>query len=334
MNSEYRCRQVFLDAHKSAVKNDIHSLASRNNFPDKIIDEIDIIAAELASNHIKHDTINGRMKYGVFGDEKSGIYIEIISEDEGPGIPDYELALEDGYTTSSRSMGVGLGSVRRLSDEFSIKSSISGTIVCIKKYEEKLPSVPEKSLRISVLTRPHPLENVCGDGYYIERFKNGACIAVIDGLGHGIHAREASACAEEYLRHNASAEPIKSLLEGLGEKLKKTRGAVAGIMFINEDKGIMEFGGVGDISVHLYPKEEHISFHSVPGILGMRRREVTIQRHPWVIGKSMAVIHSDGISAKLDLNVCLPEERPERIAHYIMNEYWRKNDDGTVVVVK
>ena len=66
----------------------------------------------------------------------------------------------------------------------------------------------------------------------------------------------------------------------------------------------------------------------------MRVRGVNIQRHPWISGESMAVIHSDGISAKLDLKGCLPEERPERIAHYIMNEYWRKNDDGTVVVVK
>ena len=164
MNSECRCMRIFLDAHKSAVKNDINDLASRHNFPEKTINEIDLIAAELASNHIKHDTINGRIKYGVFGDEKSGIYLEIISEDEGPGIPDYELALEDGYTTSSKSMGVGLGSVRRLSDEFSIKSSISGTVIYTRKYLENMPVIPEKRLMISVLTRPYPLENVCGDG--------------------------------------------------------------------------------------------------------------------------------------------------------------------------
>ncbi|UUX93344.1 ATP-binding protein [Methanoplanus endosymbiosus] len=334
MNSEYSCRRIYLHAHKSAVKNDIHNLASRNNFPDKAMNEIDLIAAELASNHIKHDTINGRIKYGVFTDEKSGTYLEIISEDEGPGIPDYELALEDGYTTSSRSMGVGLGSVRRLSDEFSIKSSVSGTTIAIKKYAEKIPVIPEKKLMISVLTRPHPLENVCGDGYYIERFKNGACIAVIDGLGHGIHAREASACAEEYLRNNASKTSIKLLIDGLGEKLKKTRGAVASIMFINDDRGFMEFGGVGDISVHLYPKEDHISFQSVPGILGMKRREVKVQSYPWVSGRNMAVIHSDGISAKINLDDCMPEEKPDIIAHYIMNKYWRKNDDGTVMVVK
>src|ERR1700743_2973878 len=40
-------------------------------------------------------------------------------EDQGPGIPDIETALKDGYT-SGKGMGLGLGGARRLSNEFSI----------------------------------------------------------------------------------------------------------------------------------------------------------------------------------------------------------------------
>jgi len=334
MNSEYRCKKIFLDFHKSAVKSEIHDLALKCGFPEKIISELDLIAAELASNHIKHNTINGRIKYRICEDEKYGVYFEIISEDDGPEIDDYDKVLKDGYTTASKSMGVGLGSVRRLSDEFRIKSSGSGTIISIKKYAVKKPVIAEKKLMVSVLTRPHPLETVCGDGYYIERCKNGACIAVIDGLGHGVHAREASASAEKYLRQNASKSSVESLLTGLSEALKRTRGAVAGILIIDEDKGEMKFGGVGDISIRLFPKEEHVSFHSVPGILGMAPRKVRVQEDKWVSGKSMAILYSDGISSKFTLSDCMVDERPEKIAHCIMNDFWNKNDDGTVVVVK
>ncbi len=59
--------------------------------------------------------------------------IEIICEDQGPGIPDMELAMSDGYT-SSRGMGMGLPGAKRLMDEFDIHSQqgVGTTITCRK----------------------------------------------------------------------------------------------------------------------------------------------------------------------------------------------------------
>jgi serine/threonine-protein kinase RsbT len=59
--------------------------------------------------------------------------IEIICEDQGPGIPDMDLAMTDGYT-SSRGMGMGLPGAKRLMDEFDIHSQqgIGTTITCRK----------------------------------------------------------------------------------------------------------------------------------------------------------------------------------------------------------
>ncbi|MTV50856.1 hypothetical protein GJ688_18150 [Heliobacillus mobilis] len=48
--------------------------------------------------------------------------IEFIFQDQGPGIPDVELALTVGYT-SGNGMGMGLSGTKRLMDEFDIKSS-------------------------------------------------------------------------------------------------------------------------------------------------------------------------------------------------------------------
>ncbi|GIV91633.1 MAG: hypothetical protein KatS3mg056_0342 [Chloroflexus sp.] len=60
--------------------------------------------------------------------------IEIICEDQGPGIPNIDLVMQDGYSTS-RGMGMGLPGAKRLMDEFDIKSKegVGTTIVCRKR---------------------------------------------------------------------------------------------------------------------------------------------------------------------------------------------------------
>lgn len=59
---------------------------------------------------------------------------EIVFDDDGPGIPDVERALDQGYTTSD-GMGLGLSGTERLMDEFDIESSPDrGTTVTVGKY--------------------------------------------------------------------------------------------------------------------------------------------------------------------------------------------------------
>lgn len=58
----------------------------------------------------------------------------VIARDEGPGIPDVEMALQPGYTTVN-SLGLGLPGARRLVDEFEIDSEPGkGTTVTMKKW--------------------------------------------------------------------------------------------------------------------------------------------------------------------------------------------------------
>ena len=59
--------------------------------------------------------------------------IEIMCEDQGPGISNIEVVMQDGYSTS-RGMGMGLPGAKRLMDEFEIRSheGIGTTIVCRK----------------------------------------------------------------------------------------------------------------------------------------------------------------------------------------------------------
>ncbi len=60
--------------------------------------------------------------------------VAAVAADDGPGILDIRLALEDGYSTA-HGLGLGLSSAKRLMDEFEIVSaSGKGTIIIMKKW--------------------------------------------------------------------------------------------------------------------------------------------------------------------------------------------------------
>ena len=90
-----------------------------------------VIAYEAEINLVIH--ANGGMLKAVISEDR----LEITAEDEGPGIPDIEQAMTEGYTTASnqaREMGFGAGmgrpNIKRNSDIFEIESTLGkGTVL-------------------------------------------------------------------------------------------------------------------------------------------------------------------------------------------------------------
>ncbi len=61
--------------------------------------------------------------------------VKIIFKDSGPGIPDINKAMQDGYTTG-KSLGLGLPGAKRLVNFFDIKSEVGhGTTVTIIRWK-------------------------------------------------------------------------------------------------------------------------------------------------------------------------------------------------------
>lgn len=61
--------------------------------------------------------------------------LTVVARDRGPGIPDLNKAMQDGYSTSN-GLGFGLPGVRRLMDEFNIESAPGkGTVVTVRKWK-------------------------------------------------------------------------------------------------------------------------------------------------------------------------------------------------------
>jgi serine/threonine-protein kinase RsbT len=59
--------------------------------------------------------------------------IEIVVDDDGPGIENLELALKGGSSTGG-GLGMGLSGSKRLMDEFDIKTSKEGTTIVARKW--------------------------------------------------------------------------------------------------------------------------------------------------------------------------------------------------------
>jgi len=99
-----------------------------------LVDQTKIVtaASELARNMLLY---GGGGKVTLEPLEKGvrrGLRVQFI--DAGPGIPDVDLAMRDGFTTGN-GMGLGLGGAKRLVNEFSIESAPGkGTRVTITRW--------------------------------------------------------------------------------------------------------------------------------------------------------------------------------------------------------
>jgi serine/threonine-protein kinase RsbT len=107
-------------------------LASGLNFSPSDLTVIAAAISEVARNIVAYA---GRGEIALSLLEKNGRRgVAVTARDEGPGIADVSLAMQDGFSTSG-SLGLGLPGARRLMDEFEIESRLGrGTVVTMRKW--------------------------------------------------------------------------------------------------------------------------------------------------------------------------------------------------------
>ena len=109
--------------------------AARLKFADVEKTKLVTATSELGRNMLIHGGGGAMTLTELARDGRAGI--ELCFSDQGPGIPDIEQAMRDGFSTGT-SLGLGLGGARRLVSEFNIESAIAqGTKVTVIQWKRR-----------------------------------------------------------------------------------------------------------------------------------------------------------------------------------------------------
>lgn len=125
-------RQIQTSEDVVAVRQAVRQRAVELGF--NLVDQTKIVtaASELARNTLHYGGGGSVTIESVEDGARRGL--RLTFEDQGPGIPDIDLAMKDGYTTGG-GLGLGLSGARRLSNEFRIDSRPGeGTRITIVRW--------------------------------------------------------------------------------------------------------------------------------------------------------------------------------------------------------
>ena len=125
--------EVSIHSEKDIIlaRKSVREVATAMGFGITDVTRIVTAASELVRNIYVYAN-SGVMRWRVLRSPRAGL--ELIFEDEGPGISDITRAMEPGYTTGS-GLGMGLPGSKRLMDEMDVSSEVGkGTTVCARKW--------------------------------------------------------------------------------------------------------------------------------------------------------------------------------------------------------
>ncbi|HYX37744.1 MAG TPA: ATP-binding SpoIIE family protein phosphatase [Oligoflexus sp.] len=305
-------------------------------------DEIDdgrvsLIITEAATNILRYGNGGSIILQACYRQDET-LGMEILALDRGPGMSDPGACLRDGYSTGG-TQGSGLGAMQRLSDCFDIYSALNkGTAILCRVFPRKSSpeglGSPKLPFSWGSIAMPYPGEDVCGDSWAACVNNERGIFLVVDGLGHGLGAADASREAVSTFKQMSHLEPL-TVMQHCNDSLRKTRGAAAAITEIDLSKNMARYTGIGNIagSITSVDKSQHMV--SQPGILGHSTRkfqEFTYSRDK----ETILIMHSDGLSTRCDLRGYpgLIARDPTLIAGVLFRDFQRDKDDATIIVVR
>jgi anti-sigma regulatory factor (Ser/Thr protein kinase) len=291
-----------------------------------------IAVTEIAGNVVKHAESGKIVFEHIHHDGRNGM--RVLALDKGPGIADVTAALQDGFSTAGTN-GNGLGAVRRLATYFDLYSIVGrGTCILAEFWQGKNLPADGQPLGVGAISIAVRGESVCGDGWAIRRNASGAWFMVVDGLGHGSFAADAAREAERVFAESGSESPA-IILNDIHDALKKTRGAAAGIAYVNQEKQTLCFAGLGNISATLATAQTSRGIASHNGTLGHQMYRIQEFNLPWN-EDSVLIMHSDGLSSRWDLSASrgILRRHPSLIAGVLYRDFAKERDDVTVLVAR
>jgi len=294
-------------------------------------DRLALAVTEAATNLVKHAkdgmVLLAPLRAG------AAVGVEAIAVDRGPGMANVASSMRDGHSTAG-SPGFGLGSMARIASNLDIYSRPGhGTVLRFEIWKQAhAPATAAVSW--GGVCVPMRGETACGDAWSLRDNDGRQRLLVVDGLGHGPDAALVAQAAIRVAGEHPNFEPAR-VLECLHGALRNTRGAAAAVASIVPHTGRGVYAGIGNIRAFTWGPDGVRNLVSHNGTLGHQVRKF----HAFDFAlppRAMLVMHSDGISSRLDVHgyVGIERHHPSVIAAAILRDHWRGRDDATVAVLR
>jgi anti-sigma regulatory factor (Ser/Thr protein kinase) len=314
------CFDLGHDADIGVLRRRFAALASKAGLDESRTSDASIVAAELASNVIKHAQHGGAL-VGARGGEPV-----IAAWDRGPGM-NVEACLRDGVSTAGTA-GHGLGAVARLATWWDAYAPPGGGSI----VAAGMAAAPASAFELGCVCVPYPGLEVSGDAWDVHVAGDVATLMVVDGLGHGDGAADAAAAVIRAFRVRPD-DALPSILTRAHAAARPTRGAAATCVRVFRSTGLATVAGVGNVGAWIVAgrTRQLVTQH---GTLGQVLPNVREETHEFPPGAHL-VVCSDGIKSRgFGDTADLFAHRPATIATALWRDYRRDRDDTTVVVVR
>jgi len=156
---------------------------------------------------------------------------------------------------------------------------------------------------------------------------------VVDGLGHGLHAKEAACSILQYVANHRTETP-EQLFRGCDEAMRHGRGAVMAVAWIEGNQ--LRYASVGNITGYLARhgddgyRIEHLNMDR--GMIGGGFKKLNVQTLSMADG-DLLLMHSDGLHPFYNLEVWQPVlDHPQRLAKALIEDQGKETDDACVLV--
>jgi len=179
-------------------------------------------------------------------------------------------------------------------------------------------------------------EDRSGDLAVFAPYDRGGLAVVIDGLGHGDDAADASAIAARVIREHASDAPA-SLLAHCHAALRRSRGVVLTAAWFDLEDLEISWAGVGNVEARLVRGDavygdRHDSALVLGGVVGYNLPAIRTSHTDLRPGDAVAFA-TDGIDADYSASLT-PGLTAQRLAERILERHARVTDDALAAVVR
>lgn len=307
-------------------------LASKLGLDPTSQGKLALVVTEAGTNLVRHA---GEGELLLRPLRRSGaVGVELLALDKGPGMGNLAQCLTDGYSTSDSS-GTGLGGIQRMSNVFDLYSQPQrGSALVSEVWSSGDGDVSNRPLWAGAVCVELEGEDVCGDGFAVIAEAERAVILIVDGLGHGQGAADASLAAIQAFQAQA-AQPPRAIVERMDGALRSTRGAALAVVELSWGVRQLRFAGVGNCAGTVFGGDQPQSLASYNGIVGGKLPRLREFTYPWP-EDGLLVLHTDGMNTRwsLDPYPGLSRRHPSLIAGVLYRDFSRQRDDVTVLAVR